>query len=381
MAILAGQAAGPGGLGTVYAGFAAYAAVLGLQRSYITTPLVARTATEPRHVRAQATSAALTLVVASSVLAGAGFALAGWAIGGTIGRGLLLFAPWLLPALIQQFWRAIFFRDGLTFRAVLNDFAWFAVLLAMAPLALRAGSEGVAVAAWGLGSAAAVLLAWGATRQPLGWPRAAVQWWRHRASRFGSWLALQEFVFIVSGYAMVVVLAEVLGREDLGGMRAAESVFAPISLVAPALILPGLPIMARANARSSADARRLAVILSGIATAATAVYSMTMIALSSDVLHTVFGADFARYHFLVWPMGTWQIIAAAAIGFTILLQAEQRGRALAIAGAAGSLSGVCLVSLLAFASGVRGAAWGYAAAAALATGATIWFALRRRERS
>ena len=69
LSILAGHAAGPSGLGVVYAGFAAYAATFGLQRAFVTTPLIASTSTGESDQTNHATSAALTLVLISAVFA------------------------------------------------------------------------------------------------------------------------------------------------------------------------------------------------------------------------------------------------------------------------------------------------------------------------
>ena len=380
LSILAGQAAGPSGLGTVYVGFAAYAAMFGLQRAFFTTPLIARTSAVEPGERGHATSAALTLVLMSAVLGAAVFLIVGWTIGGSLGTGLVLFGPWLVPALLQQFWRPVFFRDDRTRRAVVNELAWFAAIVAIAPFALAAESERVVVVAWGIGSVAAAALSWSVTRQRLVTPRAAVRWWRAEASAFGSWLAVQETVFICAGYATVIVLAGVLGSSDLGGLRAAESIFAPISLVAPAIVLPGLPALARARARSGDEALRLAVRMSGAAVLVTALYLGLMVVLSEDILGWVFGSEFSDYDYLVWPMGVWQLVATSALGFGILLQAQQRGKALLTAGVVGSLSGLFFISVLATAFGARGAAWGYAASAALSAAATLGFALRKERR-
>ena len=378
LSILAGQAAGPAGLGTVFVGFAAYAAMFGLQRAFVVTPLIAATSTVPDGQRRHATSAALTLVVSSAALAAALFLVVGWMIGGSVGNGLVLFGPWLVPALLQQFWRPVFFRDGRTRRAAVNEAAWFAAILAIAPFALAAESERLVVAAWGVGSVAAAGLSWSVVRQPLISPLAAVRWWRNEASAFGSWLAVQETVFIVAGYATVGILAGVLGSSDLGGLRAAESVFAPISLVAPAILLPGLPAMARARGRSGEEALGLALRMSAAAVAFTALYLLAMVVVSEDVLGWVFGSEFSAYDFLVWPMAVTQLLATSALGFGILLQAEQRGKALLTAGVIGSLSGLLFVSVLATEFGARGAAWGFAASAALSTAATLGFVFHKK---
>src|SRR6185503_8441766 len=61
--------------------------------------------------RRHATRSAFAVLIASGVVVTAGVLVVGLAIGGAIGRGLLVFAPWLLASILQDFWRAILFRD------------------------------------------------------------------------------------------------------------------------------------------------------------------------------------------------------------------------------------------------------------------------------
>jgi O-antigen/teichoic acid export membrane protein len=376
LSIIAGQASGPSGLGTVYVGFAAYLATLALQRAFVTTPLIASSSGAAIAARSSATAAAQLIVAGSALLATALFLGAGFVVGGSLGRGLVYFGPWLLPALLLQFWRAVLFRDGRPWRAALNDFVWLAVIVAAAPVAIGSDSSRAVVAVWGGGAVAGAVLAWSAARQPSPSPRHAFAWWREHAARFGSWLALYEVVFIAAGYATVAVLLEVLGSADLGGLKAAESVFAPMSLVAPALVLPALPAMVRVLEDSQERARRLAWRLSLFATLATAAYVLVAIGLSSRLLDWLFGAGFSPYAYLVWPLGAWQLLTSCALGFGILLQAERRGRAIAASGALAPLATFGLVLVLAPEFGARGAAWSYAIAALLSSATTIWFALR-----
>jgi O-antigen/teichoic acid export membrane protein len=376
LSILAGQAAGPSGLGTAYVGFAAYLAALALQRAFVTTPLITSSSSTAGAPRSDATSSAQLIVGGSALLATALFLGVGFVVGGSLGRGLVYFAPWLVPALLLQFWRAVLFRDGRPWRAVVSDLAWLGVIVAAAPFALSTSSTGVVIAAWGAGALVAAVLAGAALRQRFTSPRRAAGWWRDHAARFGSWLALYEVVFIAAGYGTVAVLLDALGSAGLGGLKAAESVFAPMSLLAPALVLPALPAMVRVVSGSQQRGRRFAFRLSLIATLATAAYVLVAISLSSQLLGTLFGTGFSEYAYLVWPLGAWQVLASAALGFGILLQAEQRGRAIAVSGVLGPLATLVLVLVLAPEFGARGAAWSYAIAAFLASSTTIWFALR-----
>lgn len=376
LAVLAAHAAGPAGLGTIYVGFAAYTAMFGLLRAFVTTPLIAVTAARASEESRVATSAALTIVVAFTAVAALGFLVVGLAIGGSVGTGLLYFGPWLVPALIQVFWRSVFFRDGWTRRAIVNDFTWFAVMIMGAPVAFYTNSAAAVVAVWGVGATAAASLAWIASGISPAPPRAAYRWWTNEASRFSVWLVLGETGTILSSYLTVSIIAAVLGAQQLGGLRAGESVFAPITLVLPAIALPGLPAMVRRRERSKRDARRFALRLSTAATVVTAAYFLIVLPLRGEVLGFLFGADFSEFGFLVWPLGVWQLIASITLGYALLLTAERRGKALLAVGVFTALSGVILISILAAAFGASGAAWGYAASAFVTMVITIFFALQ-----
>ena len=54
------------------------------------------------------------------------------------------------------------------------------------------------------------------------------------------------------------VVAGILGAGAVGGLRSVESLFAPLTVIGPALNLPGLPAVARAYKRGFRQARKMA---------------------------------------------------------------------------------------------------------------------------
>src|SRR4029077_12776132 len=74
----------------------------------------------------------------------------------------------------------------------------------------------------------------------------------------GSWMAAQSVMFATGSQVTIIVLASLLTKSELGGMRAIQVVFAPMTLIGEALHYPGVPIMTRALSTSLADARRWA---------------------------------------------------------------------------------------------------------------------------
>jgi O-antigen/teichoic acid export membrane protein len=380
LTVVGGRAVGAGGLGVVVIGWTAYLLVLLLQRALVTRPLVALSmAAEPgaqRRTDGQGLTATLGLGCAATLA----FVLLGFGLPGAVGRGLLLFAPWVAVALIQEYWRTLLFREGRGGAAVVTEAAWLAVLCGLALPASALGTEAAVAAAWGLGAAAASLLGLMLVRVGPAPLSSAVAWWRE-AWPFSRWLGLESVYYAIGSAAVAIVLNGVIGPAAVGGLRAAQSLFAPLSLLTPALALPGLPAMGRALARSPAAAFTLARRLSLAVVALTAVYVAFMVAVGPVLMPFVFGDSFERYTDLAVPIGVWQVIGAAGAGFTLLLTAWRHGRELFVARVLESTAIVALVVVLATRFGLHGAAWAYAGGAALGTGALVAFGFRARRRS
>jgi O-antigen/teichoic acid export membrane protein len=363
LTLTAARALGPSGLGAVFVGFSAYLAVLGLQRALITEPLVAASAASTPDDQAGQTRSALTLVVLTAALAAAVLAGVGLAVGGTFGAGIVAFTPWLLPVLMQDVVRYVLFRDGLAGRAVLLDAVWLAATAAWIPVALRLDSPLGITAGWGVGCAVTSIAGLVLARAVPGRPLEAVRWWRSRARALGSWLVAESVVYSAASYATVVILGAVLGSAALGGLRAAQSALMPLTLVLPALTLPGLPAMTRLVQTSSHEAARLAVRL-GVAAATISGGYILIFAALPGALPLLFGHGFEDYSSLVWPLGVGQCIGALVLGVGLLLKASLAGRRLFVARTTTIVLGLILATWLGSWLGVQGAAWGTAAASA-----------------
>src|SRR4029077_5680239 len=104
----------------------------------------------------------------------------------------------------------------------------------------------------------------------------------------GSWMAAQSVMFATGSQVTIIILAALLTRSELGGMRAIQVVFAPMSLIGEALHYPGVPIMTRALASSLADARRWAWRLGLSAVVLIGLYLAVVLPFSSEILSKVF---------------------------------------------------------------------------------------------
>jgi O-antigen/teichoic acid export membrane protein len=370
LSIVAARTLGPAGLGTTLIGFSAYLLALGVQRAVITEPLVTSSTRERAGERRAATRAALT----SSMAYGDGstllLLLIGVALSGPQGRGTLLFAPWVALALLQDFFRTVLFRDGRARAAALTDILWLVAAAAAAPLSWVAGTIWMPSIAWGAGALVGAATGAFAVRLLPAVPRRALVWFRSDAWAFGKWLAGESIAYNGSAYVLVWIVTLIIGAGAFGGLRATQSVFAPLSLLAPVVALPGLPAVSRSLGTSVEAARRIAVRLGGVLFSSTLVY---VVAVGSwpSLLGFVFGGDFSHYGYLLWPVGLAQVMAAATGCLLLLIKAQRRGPTLIGLRLLGSLSLVGFSIPLALVWGALGVAWAGVASAAVFSLATL----------
>jgi O-antigen/teichoic acid export membrane protein len=297
------------------------------------------------------------------------------AVPSKVGHGLILFVPWLVPALVQDFWRSVLFRDRRGAAGALNDILWIAGMAVTLPLVLLVRTDWIVIANWGFGAliaAAAGLLQ--CRVMPAG-IRTSVRWWRIRAWKLGRWLAAETIVYHVGSQLLVFILAGILGTGALGGLRAVGTLFGPLSLLAPALALPGLPALMRVSAKSAERAVRLALSIGVLAALLIGCYLAVAVAFGDQLLERVFGPSFIPFTALILPIGVGQILIAGTMGFDLLLKAQARGRALLAARVVGSVSSLVLVISFAATHGVTGAAWGMALASGLSSLALVAFSV------
>lgn len=377
LTIAAGRILGPGSLGVVVIGFTAYLFLLGLQRAAVSEPLVVSTsASTAAPERDEASRNAVAVAVVGGVLLACVMAAAGVAEGGTVGRALLLFAPWIPSVLIQDLWRAILFRDSRGASAALNDWLWLVAMVLGLLVARHTGNEWAVVAAWGFGGTLGAALGFKQTRlRPLLSSR-SWRYLRHELWPFGRWLFAGSVVAGAGSQGSVILIAELLGAAALGGLRAVQSVFAPLSLLSAAVALPALPAMSRRLSVGANEAGRFAVGLSGVLAMLTAAYVIPVSLAGSDVLGHVFGGSFQTYRGLIFPIVLQQMVTAGGGGFMLLLLAKRGGRpifAVNVVTVPVTLASIAVGDAV---GGLVGVAWSLGVVALLFATATAILALR-----
>lgn len=378
LSLVAARALGPEGLGVVFVGFSVYLVALGLQRALISEPLIAISTRLDGGDRLSAQRSALTVLIVSLLPAGVLIVGVGLALPNQVGSGLVLIAPWIVPSLLQDFWRSVLFQEKRGRAGAVNDLTWVAVMAVCVPFALATGEMWAVLAAWGLGATAGALL--GFFQIKIRWidVLSAWQWWRTKAWAMGRWLGLESVTHAAMSQGLVFVLVFLLGPGPLGGLRAVQTVYAPLSLIGSAITLPALPEVTRRLGDSVVSARQYAARIGGVAGVLTGGYISLTVLGGSDLLTTVFGSDFSRFENLVWPVGASQLVGAAFLGFPILLKGMQWSRALLTTTLIGSVITLVGSTTLALAAGILGAAWGIAIGAGVRSILNVFFVSRAK---
>ena len=321
---------GPHGLGVIAIGFSAYLVVLGLQRALVTQPLVVGTSAGSSGLRNVALRGAITVTLAGGGATALVFAVVGLTGGGAGREALLFFAPFILWPLVQEIWRVAFFRDRRGGAAAANDFAWLVVMVTGTALCLLTHVHSVwgAVTPWGLGALAAAVGGFLQYRlRPLR-AVAAFRMWRRDFLPFGRWLAGASIAYSIGTQLSIVLIAALLSPSALGGMRAVQTVFGPLTLLAPALTLPVLPALTRRVRSSEADARRLTLQVIALLVLTASAYVAIAAFFRGSLLSGLFGQQFLQYESLIAPLALQQLVISVNVGLTLLLQARSRGRAI-----------------------------------------------------
>jgi len=357
LTLAAARTTGPAGLGAVSLGFAATLLAMGLARALLLDPFLAA---GPRLEQRAGAAGVLTLSALWGVVGAFGCGLAGAVASGAVSTGLLAFAPFIPGVVVQDALRAAGYREGRILDAAVARGVWIATTVGLLAAGLR-GSVGAVAATWGVGAIlAALFLVWKLGYRPAG-ATEAVDLWRRHFRRLGGPLAAAGVLDGVASQVEIYVAALAAGAAALGGFRAAVSVFAPLTVLRPALGQVGLPRVARAMAQDPRTAARHGAVLSGVLLAAVLLYAGAA-ATYGRLLPVVFGASFERYSDLLLPLTVSQVISAVGTGVHLYLLAAQRGRVMLVGTAVAVPLRIAATAVLGAHLGALGLAWAVAVA-------------------
>lgn len=312
---------GAGTLGSYSVTFATYLVVLGFERALFTEPLLVVPNNETTTDRAEKST--LSMTTAYLVLCAGAVGLAGWALH----RTELIVLAAALPLLgLQDFGRYLAFRRRAPLLAVTLDGIWvLAAGLAFIIWPLTSATR--AVVAWGMGGALGALPVLIFSKPTRLGP--AFRSWKRESSHLGISLAGEGVAYTLGSQAFVFLTAAVLGASDLGRIRAAQMLLAPISLAVPAIALFAMPRLAAMSAPKTIVKASVAIAVASSGVVLLATVGVTLA--TGPAARLVFSNALPVPAILVAGAGTAVAFSAAGMGLATGLKAMRLGRALVTA--------------------------------------------------
>jgi len=282
----------------------------------------------------------------------------------------LIFLATLPGLLLQDHWRHALLAAKEPHHAFANDVAWaLAQLLAVTTLALTDHLTLVLlVLAWGGAANVAALVGLLQVRVR---PRMcrAVQWLREQGDLAGRYAA-EGFAFQGANQATVFVVAAVAGLAAAGSLRAAQTMFGPLTVLALGVRLALVPEAVRAATRSLRRMTRLVLAAAALFATVTAAWSVAVLLLPDAAGEALLGSSWALAVPLLVYVAVDRLANATSTGPFLGLRAladSRRSLRARMAVAALTVLGGVVGALV---DGARGAAIGAAASSLISI--VVW---------
>lgn len=251
-------------------GFGGFAVALGvtafsvfLARGVASDPLSTAHASDgPEELRWAARAGAFTTLATGLAIA-AMTALAGLAVGGSLGAILLVLAI-VLPGLnLQDYLRYVLIVSGRANRAFVNDLFWVVLMVpAMLLVIADDGGAPLLLLAWGAAGNLSALLGLVQARTWVGRPSLVVPWLsKHR--RLWPYFVLDNVVAQGAQLVLVVVISAATSLAQVAGFRGAMTLYAPLAIIGRGVVGVAVPELARRRDDPRA-VRRASLLLGGV---------------------------------------------------------------------------------------------------------------------
>lgn len=264
-------------------------------------------------------SVAASLVVAV-VTAGIGFV-----IGGTIAWLFLALALTLPGVTLQDYLRYALIVRGDAKQTFLNDLFW--TVLQVAFLVVAIALDGGAVAlflAWGVaGNLAAALGLWQA-RTWIGRP-GTIRPWLRRHRRLWPFFVLDNMVYQATTLVLVIVIALASSLAQVGGFRAAVTLFAPLAIIGRGVVGVAVPELARRRDDPVAI-RKASLKIAWALTPMAIVWAILMLLIPDSLGRKILGESWDLAEPLLVLAGAATTVSLFTVGTVVGIRALGAGR-------------------------------------------------------
>lgn len=315
-----------GGFGAFAIAFLCFGLVLSVARATIGQPLQISYSGAPQGQWREAVRSALAAAAVLGVLVGAALAAAGLLLGGATGEALVAVGICMPGLVVQDVCRMAFFSSGRAKLAALNDALWivleFGALATMIGLGMRAVAP--LILAWGGSATLAAVVATGMLhlRPRL---RGSVRWFLAQRGLTGYLLAEQV---LGEGLAQVAILfVGVAGTPaDVGSLRAGQVLLGPLNVLVTAVLVFGIPEIARRAEMSVRERQRFCWTLSAAVTVICIGYGSLVLLLPDSLGRQLFGDTWSGAQTVLLAMCALYVAIAIGVGPGVTLFGMGRAR-------------------------------------------------------
>lgn len=323
--ILAARALSPSDFGGFAVAFAVILISCSLARGVASDPLLSAHASDvPDQLRLAVRSASVTAFFVAIVVGGVA-ALVGTFVGGSLGQMLWAVAV-LLPGLtLQDFVRFVLIVDRRPKQTFLNDLLWFIVQLPLLFVVISQDAGPVMLLlAWGAAGNLAAVVGLLQARTAIGHPALILPWLRrHRAT--WHFFVLDNLAYQATNMILVIAISVATTMAQVGGFRAAVTVYAPLAIVGRGLVGVMVPELARRRDDPMA-VRKIALKIGFVMTPMALVWALMTTLIPDEAGRTVLGESWDYAEPLLLLLGASTMVALFAVGAVVGMRALGAGR-------------------------------------------------------
>jgi O-antigen/teichoic acid export membrane protein len=318
--VLAARALSPHQFGAFVVAMAVCLVTITLVRGLASDSLAtAHSADEPAELRL-AVRSALSAAIAAALLVAAIAAGVSLVAGAGL-RSVLLVVAVIVPGLVaQDYLRYALIVLGRPQRTTVNDLVWGVLQVPLLLYATaRHGGAAALLFAWGLAGGLCCLLGMAQAAVLPGGPRTVGRWLR-RHRRLWPYFVLDNAVYQASNFGLVLVMSLATSLAQVGALRAAMTVYAPLTVIGRGLVGVAVPEIVRRRTQPRA-VRRGALLISWATVPCAAVWTAGTLLLPEQAGRALFGATWPLARPLVLLTGIGVAGGLFSVGVVVGLRA------------------------------------------------------------
>ena len=314
-------------------------------------------------IRSAAGVSVAVSVVAAVLVAGIGFL-----VGGTIAWLFLALALTLPGVTLQDYLRYALIVRGDAKQTFMNDLFWTVLQVAFLVVAITLDGGAVALyLAGGVAGNLAAVLGLVQARTWIGGPE-SIRPWLRRHRKLWPFFVLDNMVYQATTLVLVIVIALASSLAQVGGFRAAVTLFAPLAIIGRGVVGVAVPELARRRDDPIAI-RRASLKIAWALTPMAVVWAILMLLIPDSLGRKILGESWDLAEPLLVLAGAATTVSLFTVGTVVGIRALGAGRE----GLTARL--VVSVLVLGFASGGAFVDGAHGALAALAWSAPLQIAI------